>query len=253
MVIRHARLVILESSTSTPKTGKYNLLEKIEKTSTNISILDIIKISNVHKDILYQTLQGLGVPLEVDPTHLQVTMENIIPNEHIFFNHREIPTENPTHNLPLYIEVVVTRNKIKRVLMDNGSGFNIYTLNLVKQLGHTKADLDSNIITITTYDNAEREPVGTITLPMEVGPTHHQTKFHVLDLELSYNTLLGHPWIHVMYAMPSTFHQCIRLNHGGHTITIQGDSKSFAHYRDLNSFTRKGTYACPFRDIAIPL
>ncbi|KAH9318189.1 hypothetical protein KI387_019958, partial [Taxus chinensis] len=62
-------------------------------------------ISNVHKDILYQTLQGSGVPLEVDPTHLQAAVAaNIIPNEHIAFNHREIPTENPTHNIPLYIE-----------------------------------------------------------------------------------------------------------------------------------------------------
>ncbi|KAH9318118.1 hypothetical protein KI387_019887, partial [Taxus chinensis] len=61
-------------------------------------------ISNVHKDILYQTLQGSGVPLEVDPTHLQAMVENITPNEHLNFNHREIPTKNLAHNIPLYIE-----------------------------------------------------------------------------------------------------------------------------------------------------
>ncbi|KAH9287954.1 hypothetical protein KI387_017133, partial [Taxus chinensis] len=61
----------------------------------------------------------------------------------------------------------VTRRKIKRVLVDNGSGLNICTLKLVKQLGHTEEDLESHIITITAYDNAERESAGTITLPME--------------------------------------------------------------------------------------
>ncbi|KAH9316533.1 hypothetical protein KI387_025160, partial [Taxus chinensis] len=61
----------------------------------------------------------------------------------------------------------VTPQKIKRVLVDNRSGLNICTLKLVKQLGHTETDLESNIMTITTYINAEREVSGTITLPME--------------------------------------------------------------------------------------
>ncbi|KAH9315569.1 hypothetical protein KI387_024196, partial [Taxus chinensis] len=76
-------------------------------------------------------------------------------------------TENPTHNLPLYIKVLVTHRKIKWVLVDNGFGLNICTLKLVQQLGHTEENLESHIITITAYDNAERESVGTITLPME--------------------------------------------------------------------------------------
>ncbi|KAH9301957.1 hypothetical protein KI387_013540, partial [Taxus chinensis] len=61
----------------------------------------------------------------------------------------------------------VTRRKIKWVLVDNESRLNICTLKLVKQLGHTKADLESYIITITTYDNVERDSAGTIMLLME--------------------------------------------------------------------------------------
>ncbi|KAH9331965.1 hypothetical protein KI387_004073, partial [Taxus chinensis] len=110
---------------------------------------------------------GSGVPLEFDSMYLQATVANIAPSEHLTFNHREVPTKNPKHNIPLYIEVVVTRRKIKQVLVDNGSGFNICTLKLVKQLGHTEADLESHIITITAYDNVERESAGTITLSME--------------------------------------------------------------------------------------
>ncbi|KAH9329358.1 hypothetical protein KI387_001466, partial [Taxus chinensis] len=81
-------------------------------------------------------------------------------------------------------------------------------------------DLGAKTITITAYDNEERESTGTIIVPMEVGPTCHDTTFHVLDLDLPYNMLLGRPWIHAMQAIPSTFHQCIKLCHEGRIVTI---------------------------------
>lgn len=90
-------------------------------------------------------------------------------------------------------------------------------------MGNTKEDIESHIITIIDYDNAEWELAEIITLLMEVGPIFHNTKFHVLDLELPYNMILGCPWIHAMQDIPSTFHQCIELKHEGHTVTIQGD------------------------------
>lgn len=65
------------------------------------------------------------------------------------------------------------------------------------------------------YNNVECESSGTIVLPMELGPKNHDTKFHVLDLDLPFNILLGFPWIHVMQDVPSTFHQCIKLYHEG--------------------------------------
>ena len=40
------------------------------------------------------------------------------------------------------------------------------------------------------------------------------TKFHVINAEVSYHVLLGHPWLHKHRLIPSTSHQCIkgRLN-----------------------------------------
>ncbi|KAH9309455.1 hypothetical protein KI387_037366, partial [Taxus chinensis] len=53
--------------------------------------------------------------------------------------------------------VVVTHRKIKRVLVDWGSGLNICTLNMVRHLGLSKMDLGAKTITIIAYDNEERE------------------------------------------------------------------------------------------------
>ena len=53
-------------------------------------------------------------------------------NDQINFDHTIIPHNNPDRNLPLYLEVVVTRRKIKRVLIDGRSSLNVYTLKPVK-------------------------------------------------------------------------------------------------------------------------
>ena len=40
------------------------------------------------------------------------------------------------------------------------------------------------------------------------------TRFHVINTEVSYHVLLGHPWLHKHRLIPSMYHQCIkgRLN-----------------------------------------
>ena len=47
-----------------------------------------------------------------------------------------------------------------------------------------------------------------------MGPIVTLTRFHVINLEVSYHVLLGHPWLHKHCLIPSTYHQCVkgRLN-----------------------------------------
>ena len=51
-------------------------------------------------------------------------------------------------------------------------------------------------------------------LALRVGPIVALTRFHVINLEVSYHVLLGHLWLHKHYLIPSTYHQCVkgRLN-----------------------------------------
>lgn len=66
-----------------------------------------------------------------------------------------------------------------------------------------------------------------VTLPVQVGPFTTEVTLQVLDRELGYNMLLGHPWIHAMKAVPSTFHQCVKFPCNGIEITIHGDPDPF--------------------------
>jgi len=131
---------------------------------------------------------------------------------------------------------------VKRVLVDNGLGLNICTLTLIKHLGFPKMTLDPNIITIKAYENAERESVGTIHLPIMVGPVMRQTLFHVIDLDLTYNILLGRPWIHAIQYVPSTFHQCIKFPYASIEVTVLGDPQPFQYCKMLEGQYRKTNF-----------
>lgn len=115
-------------------------------------------------------------------------------------------------------------------MIDNGSALIICTLKFIKQTGYTKAYIISEVITIKAYDNLERTTEGTIFLPIKVRPVIQETLYHVIDLNLSFNILLGCPWIHAMKSIPSTYHQYIKFQHQGTEVTIHVDPKPFSYY-----------------------
>ncbi|GLJ59482.1 hypothetical protein SUGI_1510350 [Cryptomeria japonica] len=85
----------------------------------------------------------------------------------------------------------------------------------------------TNKITIKAYDDEEHSSKGTITLPLRVGLVTKDVVCQVLDLDLTYNILLGHPRIHEMSAIPSTYHRCIKFPHNGVEVTVKADPNPF--------------------------
>jgi len=47
--------------------------------------------------------------------------------------------------------------------------------------------------------------------------------YQVLDIPLSYNILLGRPWIHAMQEVPSMYHWCLKFPHNGVEVSIPID------------------------------
>ena len=121
---------------------------------------------------------------------------------------------------PLYFEVFIHRNKVKKTLVDGGVGLNICTLNLVRALGYTKDFFDPRKkITIKSYDDKERSSKGMFILPIRVGPVVKEIVCQVLDLQLTYNILLVRLWIYDMQVIPSTYHQCLKFLYMGQEVT----------------------------------
>lgn len=75
-----------------------------------------------------------------------------------------------------------------------------------------------------------------VTLPVTLGIRTIQINFHVLSGKLSYNLILGRPWLHDMDVVPSILHGQLKYEYEGRIHTIIGDLEPYALYNivDLN-------------------
>ena len=71
-----------------------------------------------------------------------------------------------------------------------------------------------------------------------------------MDSKLSYNLLLGRPWLHDMDAVPSTIHGRLKFEYQGYVHTVIGNPEPYAlcNATDLEEFTM----TCPRYEI-VPL
>lgn len=121
-------------------------------------------------------------------------------------------------------------------MIDGGVGLNICTLKLIRALGFSEESIDPHKkITIKAYDDEERSSKGTMVLSIQVGPIQKDTMCQVLDIDLTYNILLGRPWIHEMQAVPSTYHQCVKFPYNGQEVSISADHNPFQHCKAMGA------------------
>lgn len=120
-------------------------------------------------------------------------MVNHISTPHyLSFSKEDDKTLSHPHNLTLHIEVQIDCTRVRRVLIDNGVGLNICSLNNVKTLGILEFSINlRHKITIKYYDEVERLSKGLIVLPIRFGLVEKDVIFQVLDIPLAYNLLLG--------------------------------------------------------------
>lgn len=77
--------------------------------------------------------------------------------------------------------------------------------------------------TVTTFDNRHVKTVGTIKLPVYVGPMVNQVKFVLIDEPSVYNVIMGTPCIHAKRAVASSYHHCLRFLSRGAVFTNKGN------------------------------
>ena len=134
-------------------------------------------------------------------------VSNLVAYHYISFSTQDDMSVIQPQKSPLHIKVFIHRNRLKRALVDGGESLNIFTLNLVKAVGYTKDVVNPRKkINIKANDDEERSSKGMVILPIKVGLVVKEVVYQVLDLQLTYNILLGRLWIHNMQAIPSTYH-----------------------------------------------
>lgn len=202
----------------------YSIIEQLKRTNAQISILELLKISFAHREILEQALLETSVPKDLDLDRFQSMVGHLTLPHYLSFSEEDDNSLNHPHNQPLHIEVMIHKHRVKCVLIDGGAGLNIYTYNLITQLGYSENVIDPRKkITIKAYDKEERTSKGLVLLSIRVGLLEKDVVCQVLDIPLSYNILLDRPWIHDMQAVPSTYHQCLKFPYNGVEVSISAN------------------------------
>ncbi|XP_070007413.1 uncharacterized protein [Nicotiana sylvestris] len=168
------------------KVQDYSIVEHLRKTPAQISLLSLLIHSDEHRRALMKILNEAYVPDKISVNHLEKIENKIFEVNRVTLSDDEFPVEGTEHNRALYLTVkcedsVVTRNSQEQYLCSG-------------------------------VDGGGKDSVGDIVLELTIGPVEFTMEFQVLDVAVSYNLLLGRPWIHAAKAVPSTLHQMVKFN-----------------------------------------
>ncbi|XP_019242606.1 PREDICTED: uncharacterized protein LOC109222744, partial [Nicotiana attenuata] len=159
--------------------------------------------------VLMKILNEAHVPDKITVNHLEKIASKIFEVNRITFSDDELPMEGTEHNRALYLTVKCEDSVVSRVLVDNGSNW------------HRKNPLEQCVC--SSFDGGGKDSVGDIMLELSIGPVEFTMEFQVLDVVVSYNLLLGRPWIHAAKVVPSSLHQMVKFEWDRQEIVVHGD------------------------------
>ncbi|KAJ1419769.1 Aspartic peptidase domain superfamily [Sesbania bispinosa] len=96
---------------------------------------------------------------------------------------REPPEASPQfcHNRPLYVEATIEGIKVRRALVDNGSGVNIIPSNIFHRLKMPRGRIHKSEVMLSTFHGEAVESLGRVHAVLEVGPIKTVNMFQVVE------------------------------------------------------------------------
>ncbi|XP_070052627.1 uncharacterized protein [Nicotiana tomentosiformis] len=110
------------------KTSEYAIIDQLRKTPSQVSLLSLFISSNEHQKVLLKTLNEAYVPVEISVEQLERMAEQFFEVNRISFSRDDLPQEGAAHNKALHLTVKCKGYYMKRVMLDGGSGVDIFPL-----------------------------------------------------------------------------------------------------------------------------
>ena len=101
--------------------------------------------------------------------------------------------------------------KVSMVLIDNESALNVCPFRATFIVGLDMETIIPSPLTVRAYDNTSRKVMGIFKASCKIGPMETIVKFHVMDIILNYNLLLGRAWLHPNGAIPYLLQQKMKI------------------------------------------
>jgi len=128
----------------------------------------------------------------------------------ITFTPEDMLLKDNKHDRPLYYTGYIGFTCIKRIQVDLGSVLNIIPKRLLYFLGIPLSRLSTTTTTIYGFNTRSSYHLGKILLQCQIGDLKSEVTCYIIDADTSYNLLLGRPWIHTNWVVPSTLHHCFK-------------------------------------------
>ncbi|XP_070020005.1 uncharacterized protein [Nicotiana sylvestris] len=205
---------------------EYLVVEQLNKTPTQISILALLQSSETHKNSLMKILSKAYVPSNITGGEMANMVGQVLESHKITFHEDELPPEGLSHNKALHITLQCEDHFITRILVDGGSSLNICPLITLRTLGKGLHDVKDGAISVKAFDGSQRSTIGEISLCLQMVPTWFDVEFQFINVPTSYNLLLGRPWIHAAGAVASTLYQAIKFEWNHQEVIIHGDGSN---------------------------
>ena len=123
-----------EEFSKTIKKANYILIQQLNKSPAQISILALLLSSEVHREALLKVLKETHVPTSITDSSFKGMVSLVLATNEVSFSDYELPLEGKDHTLAMHILVKYEDMIVARVLIDNGSALNICSMTTFKCL-----------------------------------------------------------------------------------------------------------------------
>ncbi|XP_057954124.1 uncharacterized protein LOC131148417 [Malania oleifera] len=206
------------------KHSEYNIVDQLKKMPAHISVLSLLLNSETHRKALLKVLNQAYIPQDISVDKFNHVIGSLASSNYITFTDEEIPPEGQGHNKALHISTKCKDHMMSRVLIDNGSSLNVMPMTTLQRLPIDPSYVTPNNLVVRAFDGTRRESVGSLDIPIQIGPVTFNITFQVMDITPSYSCLLGRPWIHNTGVVPSSLHQLVKFIVGDKLVCVYGET-----------------------------
>ncbi|RDX93632.1 hypothetical protein CR513_24071, partial [Mucuna pruriens] len=140
------------------------------------------------------------------------------PTPVITFNKRDMRYDPHRHDEPMVILVVVAEYKVERVLIDQGSLANILYWSTYMKIGLKPIEMEPCVGKLYGFIGEKVDIRGAVELETTFGEGNHARPismlYMIVDVEASYNIIMGQPTLNKFGVVVSTYHLCMKYPMG---------------------------------------
>jgi len=204
------------------KQSEYDVIEQLRKTQARISLLSLILSSEVHRHALKKVMDQAFMTPDITSGQFEKIVGQIQASNFVTFSEDEVDPTSLKYTKALYVIVKCKGCIAIKFLIDNGSALNVLPNATLAKLPVDPSAVRQSAMVVRAFDGSKREVLGDINLPFQIRACTFNVTFQVMDIKPAYTMLLGRPWIHSAYAVPSTLHQRIKYIMSDKIIIVRG-------------------------------